>query len=334
MLEFTLSLADALRFRFTISPVGEVVRLARALANPATFTQGVHTAWLDGRGSDLRRLQREHDLRPLFVVLSARSDYYPDFFTPTPTEPLGDIEAELAQIRATPASQTQEEIDLCLQRQSQIDPALEAQLRSPDAAKRLARLLEALWEALIAPSWPRLRDLLERDVLHRSRLLARGGLASLFTDLAPLVTLEDRRLLVDLSWNAKIVLDGCGLQLMPSAFIWPYAVAMLDERPPTVVYPSRGVASLFWDAHGRDAAIAKLIGTTRAEILEAVAEPRHTSGIARQLERSPGNIADHLRVLHDCGLVARARLGRNVMYSRTPLGDALFASAEPPPAQI
>src|SRR6266540_1919450 len=252
MLEFTLSLADALRFRFTISPVGEVVRLARALANPATFTQGVHTAWLDGRGSDLRRLQREHDLRPLFAVLSARSDYYPDFFTPTPTEPLGDIEAELAQIRATPASQTQEEIDLCLQRQSQIDPALEAQLRSPDAAKRLARLLEALWEALIAPSWPRLRDLLERDVLHRSRLLARGGLASLFTDLAPLVTLEDRRLLVDLSWNAKIVLDGCGLQLMPSAFISPYAVAMLDERPPTVVYPSRGVASLFWDAHVRD----------------------------------------------------------------------------------
>ncbi len=274
MLEFTLSLADALRFRFTISPVGEVVRLARALANPATFTQGVHTAWLDGRGSDLRRLQREHDLRPLFAVLSARSDYYPDFFTPTPTEPLGDIEAELAQIRATPASQTQEEIDLCLQRQSQIDPALEAQLRSPDAAKRLARLLEALWEALIAPSWPRLRDLLERDVLHRSRLLARGGLASLFTDLAPLVTLEDRRLLVDLSWNAKVVLDGCGLQ------------------------------------------------------------PRHTSGIARQLERSPGNIADHLRVLHDCGLVARARLGRNVMYSRTPLGDALLANAEPPPAQI
>src|SRR6266511_1295827 len=102
MLEFTLSLADALRFRFTISPVGEVVRLARALANPATFAPGVHTAWLDGRGPDLRRLRREHDLRPLFAVLSARSDYYPDFFTPTPTEPLGDIEAELAQIRATP----------------------------------------------------------------------------------------------------------------------------------------------------------------------------------------------------------------------------------------
>lgn len=329
MIEFVLSLADVLRFRFTISPVGELVRLLRALANPQTFMQGAHTAWLKERHASLSSLESHHDLRPLLFLLSARSDYYPDFFTPTPLGPIGDIDTELERIRATPRSDVSTEIEFCLHQARQIDPEVEGQLRSATAGQQLADLLAASWDALIAPSWPRLRDLLERDVLYRSGLLARGGLATLFADLAPLITLEDRRLRVDLSTQAKVALDGCGVCLMPSAFIWPYAVAMLHERPPALTYPSRGVASLFWAAGGRDAAIAKLIGSTRTEILEAVGEPTHTSALARQLQRSPGNIADHLRVLHDCGLVARARLGRNVIYSRTALGEALLTGAEP-----
>jgi DNA-binding transcriptional ArsR family regulator len=329
MITFVLSLADVLRFRFAISPLGETVRLARAMAMPTAFSQGAHVAWLRGQSEALADLHREHDLRPLLGVLGARDDFYPDFLTPTPDGPVGDIGEELDQVRATSRAQLRLEIGLCLEAATRIDPGVAKRLRASSAGALLADQLDVLWKALVAPAWPQLRDLLERDVLYRSRLLTRGGLASLFADLEPLLVLRNQELNVDLKFEGTCVLDGHGLNLTPSAFIWPYAVAMVDPRPPTLVFPARGVASLFWGTHGAEAAVGQLIGQMRAEILELVAEPSHTSALARRLSRSPGNVADHLKVLHAAGLVTRARVGRTVMYARTPLADALLQGAQP-----
>jgi DNA-binding transcriptional ArsR family regulator len=322
MLRLVLSLADVLRLRFSISPLGETVRLARAMANPQTLATGTHAAWLRAREPAVEQLRRQHDLRPLFEVVSQR-DYYPDFLTPSPDALVGDIDAELERLRKTPAERVAEEIAEC-------GPRLVQQLPGDDAAQLLADLLGAFWDALLAPGWPALRDLLERDVLHRSRLLAHGGVTSLFSDLEPLITLRDQVLYVDVATDGTCMLGGEGLRLMPSVFIWPNAT-VVSETPRTLIYPCRGIGLLFLSEHGAESAVAKLIGTTRAAILDSVGEPRHTSELARCLGRSPGNVADHLKVLYACGLVSRARVGRNVMYSRTPLADSLLAGSRPPP---
>jgi DNA-binding transcriptional ArsR family regulator len=329
VITLVLSLADALRHRFTISPVGEVVQLARAMALPDDFTRGSPAAWLRQHAGERRRLEREHDLRPLLDLMAA-GPYYPDFLTPKEESVLGNFELELAEVSATSPNQARTEIERTLSIAA-VEPRLGRQVRSPDVASRLADQLGLVWEALLAPSWQRIRDVLERDILHRSRSLARGGLSGLFSDLAPLVTLAEPEIRIQCAGvEATRALDGQGLLLRPSAFIWPYAAASLDEnRPVEIVYPARGVASLFWHTQHDEGALATLIGSTRAQVLVMLEEPMHTSGLARLFRRSPGNIADHLKALRDSGLIAGARVGRHVIYTRTPLGDALLVGVEP-----
>jgi DNA-binding transcriptional ArsR family regulator len=331
MITLVLSLADVLRYRFATSPLGEVVLLTRVMALPHVFRSGTPSAWLRRHDLARRRLKAEHDLRPLFALMSADPNL-PGFLTP-PESALGDIEPELEAVRTTPVEQAHAEIERILSTRGQLEPEVGRELRSPDVTLRIADLLEVVWESLVAPSWQLLQDVLERDILRRSRLLAHGGLAELFDDLAPLVTLEEPELRIECpNVEATRILDGRGLLLRPSAFIWPYAAVALDEdQPAELVYPARGVASLLYsEPEHFEGALATLIGSTRAQVLTMLDEPMHTSGLARLFGRSPGNIADHLKALRDSGLIDRVRVGRKVVYSRTQLGDALLFGPEAP----
>jgi DNA-binding transcriptional ArsR family regulator len=324
---FAFSIDAVLHCRFGISPLGEVVRAVRAIALPVRDSS--HFAWLRQRREIVRELQRDHDLSPLRVLVGDPC-YLPDFLTPPPTTSVMDIDEELARIRQTPPQEARAEIERALDGRSVGGSARRA-LRSADVTNELAEALAAVWRMMLEPSWPAVRELLERDVAYRARRLAEGGLARLFEDLAPVVALRGHVLRVRERRAAAVELDGQGLLLSPSAFVAPRVATMLE--PPVLVYPARGTAALLGSRPSENGpALSRLIGPTRAEILALLEEPATTTMLAHRLRRSPGNVADHLTVLRKAGLIARHRVGRSVLYRRTQLGQATLGREGAPAA--
>ncbi|MEO5878471.1 MAG: winged helix-turn-helix domain-containing protein, partial [Streptosporangiaceae bacterium] len=89
-------------------------------------------------------------------------------------------------------------------------------------------------------------------------------------------------------------------------------------------YPARGVAAVWRGSRVRHDALARLLGATRAELLAALSDPASTTSLARRHGLSPSTVSAHLTVLRDTGLIVAQRHKRQVLYERTPLGEALL----------
>ena len=319
MFRYVFGLDDLARTRFAVSPLWELVRSLTALRDPSTAA--LHLPWLRGLSGRLEGL----DLRGAVVLVPPRG-YTPDFLTPPPAGPLGDIDEELARLRATPAAQIRTDIAV-FQRQHP-HPAAEAWLERPRRELgRLVRTLEAFWGLALAPHWARLRALLDADVAHRARALSERGTGALLGGLHPTVRFAGDVLTVEQRFPNTIELAGRGLLLMPSVFLWERP-ANITRAPwqPTLIYPARGVATLWEAPEGGPEGLARVVGRGRADLLAALAAPASTTDLARRLGMTPGGVSQHLGALKAAGLVSGRREGRAVLYVRTPVADALLVS--------
>jgi DNA-binding transcriptional ArsR family regulator len=296
-----------------VSPSTELVASLRLLRDPARGA--LHLRWIEAVRDGLADL----DLGPAFALAAPRG-YVPDFLTPPPAGPLGRIEDELAQMRATPRAQVRAELRRFGKSHGRPAPRLGPLGPMVDA-------LAAYWDRHLEPHWPRIRAFLQADLHHRARRLTEGGLAALFGDLHPTVRWHGDRLEVDHPLAAEVDLAGRGLLLVPSAFVWERPANVIDPPwQPTLVYPARGIATLWAEPDERDdGALDALLGATRARVLRACDAPRSTTDLARRLDATPGGVSQHLSVLRAAGLVSAERAGRSVLYARTARGDALAA---------
>lgn len=346
MIEIPVTVRDLSQLRFAWSPLWEVVASLRVLQAPARHA--VHLPWVEQARPALADLVVD-PVWPLALALVPPTGYLADFLTPPPTTPLPDLADELATVAATPARVVRGDLarlraDTCAEpvprtstRPGAADAAevmaaaLDGLAEHPRATlRRLVALLAAYDERVIAPHRPRLRALLDADIAVRSQRLARGGVPELFRDLHPAVRWEGDGVTVQKAYGARVDPGGRGLVLVPCAFAWP-SVLVMSEPPwqPTLIYPARGVGTLWEAGRGAPDGLAAALGRTRADLLVALSGPASTSELARRLAVTAGAVSQHVAVLRAAGLTTTERTGRSAVHARTPLADQLVSAAAP-----
>src|SRR5262249_30554610 len=164
------------------------------------------------------------------------------------------------------------------------------------------------------------------------------GLERVLGDLHPRARWTGRAIVIDGHEAERHRLAGAGLLLMPSVFVWPGLVAVIDPPArPALAYPAPGIAAPWHRARPPGAiaglcpparprkpvALARLRGRPRAARLKSRAEPASTHTLARRHGLAPSTVSEHLAALHDARLITRRRHRHAVMYQQAPLGAEL-----------
>lgn len=326
---------DLAESRFAISPLFELVNALRLLAGGhARRDLPTGGSWLTELRARYQRLRGPGGRPDLEAVLALQPPGYgADFLSPAPRGVADTIADLLDAVRACPTDQARTEITTALAAQPPTPPQVQQLLAGEDVTDRLADVLAEAWEVLLAPEWPLLRAILERDVVYRAERLVSTGWSACLHDLHPSVSWREGMIGIAGQPDQTASLDGRGLLFVPSVFLWPAVAISLDPPwPPALLYPARGMAA-HWEQRRGIApgdALARLLGPTRAAVLVALDQPASTSQLTAILASSLGAVGDHLGVLRRAGLVTRSRAGRSVLYRRTPTGDALVAGGDTP----
>ncbi|MGI8329507.1 ArsR/SmtB family transcription factor [Actinomadura scrupuli] len=328
MIDFVLGVEDLADTRFAVSPLNETMLSLRVLQDPGL--SALHLPWRRSVLGGLGALDSG-----LLMSLVGDTRALPDFLTPRPASFAPAFEEELARVRRAAPDLVRRDL-----RAAHAPGSLPEALRDATAADdasvvglrdALCELLRQYWELAVRPIWPQVQLLLEADMTYRARQLAIGGARLLFSDMHPNLEWRNGVLHIDqMIGRHRVAASGRGLLLVPSVFAHKPTPPISPEEPPLLVYPSRGVATLWAPAPATDApALASLLGVPRARLLHLLDEPLATVELARRLRVTPSAVSQHLRVLYATGLVTRARSGRQVLYRRSPLGDRLAGRREP-----
>ncbi|MFI7417498.1 DUF5937 family protein [Nonomuraea sp. NPDC049684] len=323
-LDLTFTAHDLANIRFAVSPLGEVVASARVVKNPAAHP--LLRPWAD----QVRRRLQDVDWRLLSDLVPVPTVSIAGFTCTPPSTSMPDLELELATMRGA-AARVRTDLDHIGGPRTK---RVQALYDDPEQGlERLAAEVAGYWEAAMAPYWPRIRSLLEGEILHRARLLAEGGAQRMLADLDDAVTWDDGTLRLEhLYVSGRRSLRGLGLLLVPCVFAWPRVLSVTTPPyQPTVRYAPRGIATL-WERRELDPpeALAAVLGRTRARLLAELDQPASTRDLAQRAGLSEPGVNQHLTALRKAGLCTAHRTGRYVLYARTAVAETLLYLEETP----
>ncbi len=314
--------ADLLaRARFVVSPMADVVAALGALAQPRDPTERATAAL---HGAAFAGMLEEHPQRAAVLRCSARPGWRADFLGIPPVGDPTTFVDELALVAALGDERIRADLV------ETVGDPLPTVLLRPGVTAATTGLLDWVWTRVVASDWPRRERVLRADIVARTARLARSGWEAVLPDLGrDRAWLGDGRLRINVFDNPTRDLgDAHELSFVPHHGRGSHVGWELPTRY-ALYYPVAGVLADHSSSDrtsaraGGASPAARLIGGNRARLLGALADPASTTGLAALTGLPLGSVGGHLRVLLDAGLVQRRRSGREVLYWRTALGDAL-----------
>jgi DNA-binding transcriptional ArsR family regulator len=318
--------ADLLaRSRFVVSPLHETVAALTLLSRPDPLGVPWQRAFRASHreayeellaGEPLLRALADNVWRPRRGPVPG---WMADFLTPPPLGPDATFADEVAQLATWDDERIRAELRSL--RPGPLPPELEgAGLRGA-----VVELLTWVWTATVAADWPRRRRVLEADIVSRTQRLATQGWAGVLRTLGPRLAWKEGGLLQINTYDlpTRDLGQARELSFVPVHGDGSWVAWELPWRF-AVAYPVTGAAAAE-DRPSTDG-LGRLVGANRAGLLTLLDEPRSTSQLAVLTGLPLGSVGNHLRVLLDAGAVLRRRSGREVLYWRTSLGDALVAA--------
>lgn len=266
--------------------------------------------------------------RGLFRIAPARG-YSPDFLTPA--ESAAGLDAGLEAIEATRTSRLRSDLALLADGQNLPPWARELATGERDALDGLVAALKSFHQTALAPHWAAITECIEEDRRARARTLADTGLAGLLSSLHPFLTWHGSTLeLHGPHVSGELVLGGRGLRLVPSFFCHQAPTVLADPTlAPVLIYPIaidpgrfRRTAAASDDPA---AALASLLGKTRAQLLVATARGRTTTELGHDAGITAAAASYHASILRDAGLIETHREGIAVRHTLTELGTNLVS---------
>lgn len=315
--------ADVLaRSRFLVSPKAEVVAALSALERPADPSE---RAFQVAHGESFRTMLERHPVRREVLACSVRRrragqpGWIADYLAVPPRGPAVTLEDELTILTTTTDAELRRDLEITS------GAPLPASLRTAPIREAAFGLLSWVWTHTIETDWQRRERILRADIIARTSRLATHGWASVLHDLG-----RDREWVGD----GQLRINRYEL---PSRSLPPHAelcfvpvltqsswVGWNEPVSYAVYYPVGG--RLATTDVLRRGGLNKLVGSNRAQLMRMLGDPASTTHLAAKTGLPLGAVGNHLKVLLDAGVVIRRRSGRDVLYWRTPLGDALTAA--------
>ena len=307
--------------RFVISPLAEATASLIILHRGTAAHPGERT-WLDAHQPAYRERLARDPVTALLVRAALGHHWIADFLTIAPTgEGEPTLSEDLARMRERLPEVARADLTMSL------GGPVPATLHRSDLPDRAADLLEWVWTEAVLPYWPRRRQIMEADIVARTRQLSQGGWAAALDYMRPgMRWLGEGRLQINAHNYPPRKIAGARLLFVPVTPSQGWVSWDVPHRY-AVMYPCSGVLAQAVRPPVPEA-LGALLGPARAGVLVLLESPKSTTQLVALTGQGLGSVGRHLKVLLDARLVQRRRAGRSVLYYRTAAGETLLEAQQ------